>query len=116
MDIIKCTQIADYDGSTRKYYNAMDVRIIDVNIHDKSNLFHKHNIITEILFILDGDIEVLTNDGKEIQRCIVHAGNVIIFHPNELHCTKSITKARIIVFKYIKTNNDLIDLFRSDWN
>lgn len=112
LDIIKVDRIADFCGSTRYYYNLWDTRIIDVRHHDNIETWHKHNQVTEILFILEGKVRVNT----EIESKDLKENQVVVFPPNEKHYVEPLTpKTRILVFKYIKSKNNNIGLISNDW-
>lgn len=118
MKIINCSKISNFNKSTRKYFNINDIRILDVLVYknDKNDkeMYHKHNKITEILFILDGELEVkIKYNDKKIK---VYSGQIIVFYPGESHIVTSLTETtRVLVFKYIKTDNNLLETFINDW-
>jgi len=119
MEIIKCSRISNFNNSTRTYYDAHDVRISDVflpyNVGSK-DLYHTHKEITEVLFILEGRVLVKILKNADTKEYIINKNKVIIFSPGEKHCVKPIgDNARVIVFKYLKTEKELLSLFISDW-
>lgn len=113
IEIINCSRIADFNGSTRKYYNIHDIRVLDVTAHDEEKRFHKHNKVTEVLFTLDGDIRVYIKD-KDVE--LVSPNHVIVFPPGEYHRIEPVGKnIRVLCIKYIRSDNNTIDLLSSDW-
>lgn len=120
MEVINCSRMSNFNNSTRMYYDAHDVRISDVWLpYDEmyhTDMYHTHNEITEILFILEGRISVKIMDNCIPIEHIINVNKVIIFKPGERHCVKPFgDNARVIVFKYLKTDKELLDIFISDW-
>lgn len=113
LEIINCNRIADFNGATRKYYDIHDMRVLDVTVHHGEEKFHKHNKVTEILFTLNGEIRVFTKD-EDIK--LVSSNQVIVFPPGEYHRIEPVgEKVRILAIKYIRTENNQIELLSSDW-
>ena len=112
MEIIGINRTADFNGSIRQYYNIHDVRILDVTSYAREERFHKHLKITEILFVLEGKIKVLTKtETKELL-----PNQVVVFKPHEYHKTEPITEnSRVLAIKYIQKDDNLIPLISSDW-
>lgn len=121
MQIINCSRISDFNGSTRKYYNVHDIRILDVLAYEKEERWHKHTSVTEVLFILTGKIRVSIRDESEEIKITeskdIKADEIVVFTPNEYHRIEPLTKtARILAIKYIRKEDDLMDLISSDWS
>ena len=116
MQVTKVINMREFDSTLRAYYNLQDVRIIDVHLYNKDvrELYHTHNEVTEILFVLEGTIQVRIKDGKDIKERTVITGNIVTFEPGELHHVMG-DNARVIVFKYVKTKNDVLETFIHDW-
>jgi mannose-6-phosphate isomerase-like protein (cupin superfamily) len=118
MEIIHCSKLINFSNTTRKYYNAGDIRISDVSLHNTEEVhrYHKHNLITEILFILEGSIKVKIIENGKIKESIVNKNNIAIFKPGELHTVASINEtARVMVFKYLSEDKNLIETFINDF-
>ena len=119
MKILSPANISDFNSAMRIYYNLDDIRISDVNVHNShtADLYHKHETITEILFVISGSVEVKIKRDDKIDKFKVSRNKVIVFNPKESHAVKSIGKnARVIVFKYLKMQDkNLLNLFINDW-
>ena len=116
MQITKYVNMREFDNTLRTYYDLQDVRIINVHLHNKNakELYHTHKKITEILFVIDGTIYVKIKLDNKIEEHIIKTNNVITFNPGEMHYVYG-DFARVIVFKYIKNNENLIETFKNDW-
>ena len=116
MKIIKYANMREFDNTLRTYYNLQDVRIVDVHLHNETTqeLYHTHETITEILFVIEGNIHIHIKRNDKIEYRTITTGNMIVFEPNEVHYVFS-DNARVIVFKYIKTNENLLETFINDW-
>jgi mannose-6-phosphate isomerase-like protein (cupin superfamily) len=119
MEIIKCSKIMEFSNTERKYYNLYDVRISDVKIYNKDDvhLYHVHNKVSEILFVLDGTILIkIKENDKTIFTYKVNKNQVAVISAGEKHTVCSIEDtARILVFKYIKNNMNLLEIFLNDF-
>ncbi len=118
MKIINPSNISNFNSATRIYYNLEDVRILDVNMRNNndSDLYHLHKTITEILFVIDGLLEIKIKNENKIDTFTVNKNKIIVFDPGESHSVKSVKRnTRIIVFKYVKQNKNLLNLFLNDW-
>lgn len=115
MRLIKCTSIQDFRGSKRKYYELDSARLIDVKHSSSEELWHKHEITTEVLFVIDGRISVKGLDKQDAIE--VGPNEIILIPPNEWHLTEPLTAStRIIVFKYVnKSDTILNDWIKMDW-
>jgi len=119
MKISKSSNMAEFGSALRIYYNLDDVRVSDVHLHNSKNddLYHIHTKITEILFIIDGSLEIKIKTDKGIETYTANRNKVVIFYPHESHAVKCVGRsARVIVFKYVKnTDKNLLNLFIDDW-
>ncbi len=117
MEVIHCSKLMDFSNTTRKYYNLHDIRISDVYLQNRDDVhrFHKHNSVTEILYVLEGIILVKIKEDKIIEHK-VNKNNIAIILAGEKHTVCSISeKARILVIKYIKKDEDLLEIFLGDF-
>jgi mannose-6-phosphate isomerase-like protein (cupin superfamily) len=116
MKITKYANMREFDNTLRTYYNLQDVRIINVLLHNKNTkeLYHTHDTITELLYVIEGNIYVKIKRDNVMEEHIITSNNIITFEPGEVHYVVG-DYARVIVFKYIKTNDDLLKTFIDDW-
>lgn len=118
MEIVECSKIVDFGGSIRRYYNIQDIRILDVSHHSQEEQWHRHNEITEVLFILEGLVRVQVKDesGEIKKDVLVNPDEVVVFKPKEWHLVLPRTpKTRIIVIKYLYSGMNLLPTFIKDW-
>ena len=119
MKISKCANMAEFGSALRIYYNLDDVRVSDVHLHNSNakDSYHMHNHITEILFIIDGSLEIKIKTEKGIETYTANRNKIVIFYPHESHAVKCIGRsARVIVMKYVKnTDKNLLNVFINDW-
>ncbi len=118
MKKIKCFNILEFSNTKRNYFNCEDIRISDVYIYNKDDvhLYHSHNKVTELLYVLDGIIIVKIKKNGEIEEFKIKKDNIAIISAKEKHTVASITDtARVLVFKYLKTDKDLLTIFLNDF-
>lgn len=118
MKIIRCDHLSSVTNTIRKYYHLGDVRISDVSLYNTEDVhrYHTHRKITEILFVIEGSIKVKIKENGKIKELIVNKNNIAIFEPNEMHTVASVKDtARVIVFKYLSENKDLLETFINDF-
>jgi len=117
MEIIKYSNMREFDNTLRTYYNLDDIRIINVHLHNKDarESYHTHKKITEILLVIEGNICVKIKRNGIIKEHIITTGNIVTFMPGDIHCVIG-DYARVIVFKYLKTNENLLETFINDWS
>ena len=118
MKIIYCSKLMDFSNTRRNYYNVGDIRLSDVSLYnrDDAHRYHKHNRVTEVLFVLEGSIIVKIKEDEKIKEQKVNKNNIAVIYAGGKHTVASVEeKARILVIKYIKTNEDLLETFLSDF-
>jgi len=117
METIHCSKMMEFENTTRKYYNCSDIRISDVYLHNRDDVhrYHKHLKVTEILYVLEGTILIKIKEDK-ITEHKVNKNNIAIILVGEKHTVVSVNeKARVLVIKYIRKNEDLLKIFLSDF-
>lgn len=77
--------------------------------------WHSHNIIEEVIFILDGQLEVMWLNKKDKKKETVHTGDMIRVE-NSVHTfeNNSDNMVTFIVFKLLLNNKDNSMIFRED--
>lgn len=117
METIHCSKMMEFENTTRKYYNLRDIRVSDVYLHNRDEVhrYHKHNAVTEILYVLEGTILIKIKEDK-ITEHKVNKNNIAIILAGEKHTVASVDeKARVLVIKYIRKNEDLLETFLGDF-
>jgi len=112
MEIIESHFEQDFSGSHRKYYDLPGARIIDVHHFDNTKeSWHKHEMTTEVLFVLEGKIEVKNNESN---KKIIKENEIVSFETGEWHIIKPLTPTtRILTFKYMNINS--LETIKNDW-
>lgn len=117
MEKINCSRMSEFSNTLRKYYDLGDIRISDVHLYNSNDIhiYHRHTKITEVLFVIDGQIKVKIKDNDKIKESIINSNEIVRFNTNELHTVSAINKARVLVLKYLKHNENILDIIINDF-
>ena len=112
MEKIKCNSIQDFNGSIRKYFNLIDMRLMLVEHYEDVEKWHKHETTSQIIFVIDGEIEVLSKNNTEI----INKDEFIVIPAGEWHKVSPKTKTtKLLVIKYRESNINIINELKNDY-
>lgn len=104
------------EGSSVDYYLYPDHEVHYNEIKPgTTQAWHHHNQISEIIFVVEGEIEVHWFDGEAKRVTVVTSGDVIeVESTPHTFINSSKDTVKFVVFRFVPTGEDKSELIKSD--
>ncbi|UCE16385.1 MAG: cupin domain-containing protein [Candidatus Bathyarchaeota archaeon] len=110
-----------HDAEIRIYYKP------DVNLEVIKTLvppnyeqpWHTHKKVQEAVLVIDGQVEVLTENKQKTHRTVLKEGDLVVFDrdPNSFHTIRNSTTkySKTLTFKFLGPDKKQGEIFNGDW-